>query len=471
MPNFDRRTFLGASAATTIAAGLDPWSSTLMAKGYQSPNEQPGLGYIGAGIRFHTALGPQGTKFGSCLSICDVDLVQSGRALQKIRDRHRQMGKPLVIDLHEDYRHVIDNKDVDIVYVGTPDHWHTKPVIEAMKAGKDVYCEKPLTLTIEEGNQIEKVMADTGRIVQVGTQQRTEYNRMFAKAAAMVRDGRAGDIERVTVCIGGSRECAPLPVVDVPRQLNWEMWLGQCPVVDYRSASEVVDKQGWGAGHPFSRTHRYYRWFYEYSGGKLTDWGAHHVDIAMLALDKLRDDIGNITIKPIEVKHPVEFDSKGMPTADDRFNAATSFKVSVKFADGIEMMVRHSAQDDLGFGNGIMFEGSKGRFLVNRGKLVGRPVEQLKKNPLPSDAIDKLYGQPAPKSHMDNFIECVQSRKQPVSDVKTHNLMLNVCHAINIAMRLNQELVYDPKARKFIDNETANSHVARDQRSGYEIVV
>ena len=135
------------------------------------------------------------------------------------------------------------------------------------------------------------------------------------------------------------------------------------------------------------------------------------------------------------------------------------------------MYVRHTAQDDLGFDNGILFEGSAGRFLVNRGKIVGKPVEQLKDSPLPDDALDKLYGQPMPKSHMQNFIECVNARKQPISDVVSHNRMLNVCHAINIAMRLNKKVVFDPETRRFVGDDLANTHVEREQRRGYEIEV
>ncbi len=471
MSQLNRRNFLQTSAATALATGICPWTATTMARGYRSSLEQPLIGFIGTGIRFHTALGPGGTKFGTCAAISDVDMIQAGRALQTVRDLHRTMNKPIVIDVFEDYRHILDNQDIDLVFVGTPDHWHAKPLIEAMQAGKDVYCEKPLTLTIKEGEQIEQVMKETGRIVQVGTQQRTEFGQMFAKAAAIARDGRAGDIKRITVCVGGGRECDPLPIVDVPRNLNWDRWLGQSPFTEYRAASDVVDREGWGAGHPFSRTHRYYRWFYEYSGGKLTDWGAHHVDIAMLAIDKLRPGIGNITIEPLEVTHPVKFDDQGMPQEDDRFNTATRFRVRCQFEDGIEMIVRHTAQDDLGFDNGIMFEGTQGRFLVNRGKLVGKPVDQLADNPLPTDALERLYGQPMPQSHMHNFVECVNSRQQPISDVVSHNRMLNVCHAINIAMRLNKKVIFDPETRRFVNDDLANRLIQREPRAGYEIGV
>ena len=202
----------------------------------------------------------------------------------------------------------------------------------------------------------------------------------------------------------------------------------------------------------------------------MTDWGAHHVDIAMLALDKLNDDVGHILIDPIRVEHPVEF-VDGMPTKNDQFNAALKFWVDVTFADGIVMHVRDSAEEDKGFENGIMIEGTGGRYLVNRGKLVGKPVNQLKEQPLEGDLFEKLYGQSQPVSHMANFFDCVKTRQQPISDVKSHNRMLNVCHAINIAMRLGRKLTYDPKTQTFIDDDQANTFVSRKQRVGYEITV
>lgn len=464
---FTRRTFLASTGAAMAASASGFLTQSSASAQSDSPNEQPTIGYIGTGIRYHTALGTGGMNFGPCTKIADVDGAQAGRAWQKAMDIHREKGRPINITTHEDYRHVLDDKTIDVVIIASPDHWHTKHVIEAMRAGKDVYCEKPLTLTIAEGTMIEDVIKETGRIVQVGTQQRTEFDSRFVKAAAMARDYRVGKLKKVTVCIGGSREAVPLPKVDPPVSLNWEKWQGQCELTDYRSLSEITDVSGWGAGHPFSRAHRYYRWFYEYSGGKLTDWGAHHVDIAMLALDKLGDDIGNVTIDPMEVVHPVDF-KDGMPQQDDRFNCATKFKVKVTFADGVEMHVQDNAKD-LGFDNGIMFHGDQGRYLVNRGKLVGKPVEDLGSKPLPGDPFEMLYGRAKPESHMAMFMECVKTRKQPISDVKSHNAMLNVCHAINIAMRLGRELTYDPKARDFVGDEQASGFVSREQRKGYEI--
>ncbi len=471
MAKLTRRSALKASLAggiSTLTSGY--WTSTAVAQeSFNSPNEQPVIGFIGTGIRFHTAHGKGATAFGPCAAVCDVDMIQLGRAMQVVVDQHREKGHPLVIASHEDYRHVLDRKDIDAVVIGTTDHWHTKIAIDAMRAGKDVYCEKPLTLTIREGEQIEKVLKETGRVFQVGTQQRTEFGQRFAKAVAMAHDGRVGDIQQVTTAINGSRVCDSLPVMPAPKSLNWDMWLGQAPMTEYRSEDKVVDTTGWGAGFPFSRAHRYYRWFYEYSGGKLTDWGAHHVDIAMWAMDKLKGNNGVISLTPRGVEHPVPF-KNGMPTENDRFNCATKFNVEVAFADGKKLLVRDNAID-LGFQRGIMIQGKNGRFLVNRGKLVGKPVEDLKTNPLPDDALSKLYGGKVPESHMKNFFECIKSRKTPISDVVTHNRMLDVCHAVNIAMRLNRSLKYDTDKRTFVGDAEANGFVSREQRKGYEINV
>lgn len=478
MTNATRRDFMKAATAAGAVGFFSSLASRIHA---QSPNERPGIGFIGTGIRFHTYHGDQALRHGHCPALADVDSLQLGRAYQVAVDNHREYRYPLEIDAHEDYRRVLDNKDVDVVCIATVDHWHTKIAIDAMKAGKDVYCEKPLTLTIKEGQQIIDVQKATGRVFQVGTQQRTEFGKRFPQAVAMVRDGRVGKLEEVAIAFGGSRVSGVLPKVAPPKTLNWEKWLGQCPLVDYRQASGIVDKVGWGAGFPFGRAHRYYRWFYEYSGGKLTDWGAHHIDIAMWAMDKLAGDIGNVTIDPQVVEHPVPF-KDGMPTKNDQFNCATKFKVVCTFADGLKMIVEDFNQE-FRFGRGIVFkganEGPSGRFIVNRGRIVGRPVEDLKSNPLPEYAIADLYGGDIPTSdqpedlgaHMNNFFDCVKSRKTPVSDVTTHHRMLSICHAINIALRLNRKLVFDPSTDSFVNDELANSFVGREQRRGYEITV
>ncbi len=180
--------------------------------------------------------------------------------------------------------------------IGTPDHWHTKICIDAMHAGKDVYCEKPLTLTIDEGKKLGQVAKETKRVVQVGTQQRSDHNRVFLLAVAMVRDGRIGKIRKVTASIGGGPSGGPFPATDPPAELNWDMWLGQAPKVAYRQ----------------HRCHDDFRWWYEYSGGKLTDWGAHHVDIGQWAIGM--ENSGPDSIEVVKGVLPVEFKAAIRPS-------------------------------------------------------------------------------------------------------------------------------------------------------------
>lgn len=477
-----RRGFLQATAATMaggyFCATASPVKAVGPTTGFESKNEQLGIGFIGTGIRYHTYLGAEALRYGQCIAISDADSTQSGRAIQVAYDVHREKNLPLNIRIDEDYRRLLDRKEIDVVVIASPDHWHTKMAIDAMRAGKDVYCEKPLTLTIREGQQIYKVMQQTGRVFQVGTQQRCEFGLKFAKAAAIAREGRVGKISEVTTCFGGSRVSGVLPAVAPPAGLNWDLWLGQCPVVDYREAPEIEDFQGWGAGHPFSRAHRYYRWFYEYSGGKLTDWGAHHLDVALWALERLGDDAGKVTIDPVMVEHPVDF-VDGMPTQDDQFNCAVKFKVDLGFEDGLKIVVADTAEDK-GFENGIMFEGESGRYFVNRGKLTGKAAEELAKKPLKEETLTSLYtsgkipegyGDDNYGANMKNFMECVKSRETPSSDVLSHNRSMNLCHGINIAMRLGRKLTFDTKAEQFVGDEMANSFIEREQRTGYEIDV
>lgn len=465
-----RRGFVSASAAAVAASQLKlsrHATQAVAAEAPPAPIDQPVFGYIGCGIRFYELL-DAGCRFGPAGALCDVDMIQLGRGLQSVADRHGARNYSVAVPVFEDYRSLLDRKDIDAVVIATPDHWHTKIAIDAMRAGKHVYCEKPMTLTIAEGSQILKVVKETGRTFQVGTQQRTEFEQLFVRAAAIVREGRLGKIKKITCALGGALSSPAIPLAQPPKWLNWDAWLGQCPQTPYRATVEAGEQHGYGAGFPFSRTHNYFRWWYEYSGGKLTDWGAHHVDIAMWALDRSDASIGPFEIDPLAVSHPVPF-KNGYPTQDDRFNTATTFHARVKFSDGVILDVRDEAEE-LGFGNGVMFEGEKGRIFVDRGRLTGKAVEDLASNPLPEDALQRLYGKTPPTSHMGDFVDCMQNGGKTASDPESHHAHLTVCHAINIAFRLNRKLTFDPAAQTFLNDAEAASFVAREQRKGYEIV-
>ncbi|WP_339744166.1 Gfo/Idh/MocA family oxidoreductase [uncultured Rubinisphaera sp.] len=446
-----RRQFLQGMAAAGAAGVLLP--STNRALGYESPNERPVFATIGLRNQ-GWGITNKSFKFADFAALADVDENVLGENIEKAEKAQKK--KP---DAYKDYRKVLDRKDIDAVMIATPDHWHTKISVEAMYAGKDVYCEKPLTLTIDEGKLIEKVVKETGRVFQVGTMQRSESGQRFLQAVALVKNGRIGTVKKVTCGIGGMEASPVIPAVAVPQGLDYDFWLGPAAKVPYRALPEM--RQGYGGGVPlYSNCHYSFRNWHEYSGGKLTDWGAHHVDIACWALGAT--ETGPSRIAPLEYSLPVEY-KDGYPVVNDQYNTATKFKIKVDMPNDVEMII--TSEGD----NGILFEGTEGRFFVNRGKITGTPVEDLKENPLPEGAIEEVYGGPVSENHTANFIEAMHSRKQPISDVWSHNRMLEICHLSNIAMRLGRELKWDPAKREVIGDDQANTFLARENRKGFEV--
>jgi len=444
-----RRDFLKTTAAAAAAGSVPFWFPTqrALALDFKSANERPILGCIGTGDRWN-GVGPNALKFSDCVAVCDVDSDHSAKGQAKVKEIQSKKGADRDVAVFGDYRKLLDRKDIEVVTIVTPDHWHTKIAIDAMRAGKDVYCEKPLTLTIEEGKQIIKVLEETGRVFQVGTQQRSEMGERFLTAIAMVKDGRIGDVTRATCIIGGAPKSGPLEKTSPPANLNWEMWLGQAPLVDYIPR----------------RCHYEFRWWYEYSGGKMTDWGAHHVDIAQWAIGM--DNSGPTAVEGLKAVHPVPF-KDGYPTVDNEYNTATEFQIRCTFPNGAELMIVDETPD----GNGILFEGTKGRFHVSRGSMKGKPVDDLKSNPLPDDAITTLYKGKKPGDHMGNFFECIKTREQPISDVYTHHRAMTTCHLANISIRLGRKIQWDPQAQQIVGDKDAQHWQAREQRKGYEITV
>ncbi|QGJ70666.1 NADH-dependent dehydrogenase [Planctomycetales bacterium 10988] len=465
--HLDRRQFLQTAAAGTVAGGLlSPLGTKPGWAKYAARLDQPVIGCIGLGTRWNS-IGPAAMKFGPCAALCDVDKTHLEKAAKKTAGVLKKEGhQAKQLNLYEDYHAILDRDDINVVVIGTPDHWHTKMAVDALAAGKHVYCEKPLTLTMEEGQLIRQALKKSGKTFQVGTQQRSTD--LFIKAIALVQDGRIGELKKITCAIGAAPTSPSLPVASVPQPLNWDQWLGQAPMVKYREGG--YPDSGYGKQFKFGRAHAHFRWWYEYSGGRMTDWGAHHVDIALLAAGKLGQDAGKVQFTTELVKHPVPF-KDGMPTKDDQFNTATDFHVIAKYDDGLEVHIRHNA-DDLGFENGIMFEGTKGRFFVNRGKLTGRAVEELKDNPLPSEALRLPEERNSTVAHMANFIECCRTGETPTSDAESHHRALSICHVANISLRLEgRPLTWDTASETILGDEQASSFLSRKPRKGFEITV
>jgi len=412
-----RRSFLKKSAA---AAAFVPYIFSSSASGASIYDDDLTVAAIGVGgSRGRYSRGGKvarmAAKLGKMIAVCDVDELH----MDEFNAEEQFSGK---LKKYVDYRKLIDTEKPNIVVIGTNDHWHVPIAIYALRAGCDVYCEKPLTLTIDEGKQICSVVKETGKVFQVGTQQRTEMGRLFLKAIAMVQEGYIGDNVSANIAVGGIKGKGPFANAPIPKRLNWDFWLGPA-----RSAAYSEER------------HQSFRWYMEYSGGKVTDWGAHHIDIAQWALGM--DHTGPVSV-----------------TGTGKFGNIVPAGFDWNSEDGKTK-----------FPNGILFNGSRGRIFVNRGKLSGKAVEELTEadNKKLEEAVAKLYKNKPITSHMQNFFACVKDRTEPISDVYTHHRTMTSCHLCNIVLMVGEDLKWNPEAETFVDNEAANKLMVRPSRNKF----
>jgi predicted dehydrogenase len=448
--NLSRRGFLQRSLAGMAAAGLPLWYAreNLIAaeeKGKDkepAPNDRIVMGAIGIGSPqsrgraiMHEAMAQKGVEY---VAVCDVDKRHRERAIDDVKkaaeNRNKTGGD---ITAYADFRELLDRKDINAVTIATPDHWHVLVAIDALRKGKDVYCEKPLTLTIAEGQVLVRVAKETGRIFQVGSQQRSD-NR-FRLACELVRNGRIGKVKTVETRIGGleKNKTGPFEKAPVPEGLDWEFWQGQTTLTDYIP----------------QRCHYEFRWWYDYSGGKMTDWGAHHNDIAQWGLG-------------MDGSGPMAVEAEG--EADQRpncYNVHHTFKVTYTYADGAKLICTSGGE------NGVKFIGDDGKWIfVSRGKIEasdGNDKEsKLLNEPLP-DSATRLYKS---LNHMGNFIEGVQTRKPCICTAEVGYRSVSVCHIGVIALRTGKKLQWDPVKERFDDAE-ANKMLSREMRKPWKIEV
>ncbi len=443
-----RREFLhvaGVAAAQAVVFAGDP--SGRPAAAATPAGDGPGIGVIGCRYQ-GSVIAAKAKAHGRVIALADVDrevreltAIDSKVAAQVRLTPAEIYADVAAADRHQDYRRLLDDKRIDVILIGTPDHWHSRMLIDAVKAGKDVYCEKPLTLTIDEGKEIRKAVQASGRIVQVGSWQRSDHR--FRTAVEMVRAGRIGKLEKVDVVLGKNQVGGPFAKQPVPSGLDWNLWQGQTPDVAYIQ----------------ERCHFNFRWWQAYSGGDLTDWGAHHVDIARWA----------IGAEPVEIEGTATY-----PTTPDGYDVPLTYSVRYRFANGVEMTVSDSGR------NGIMFTGSEGRIFVNRENLSGKPVEDLKDRPLPREAFalydfdNRSRPERAGKidaivNHMGNFFDCVAARRQPIADVESGHRSVSVCHLGNISCSLGRKLAWDPVVERFVADAEADGMLSRPQRAGFEV--
>jgi len=450
-----RRQFLQTALATTTLAGT-PVIFSRQAFAARDINSKPTVAAIGVGgSRGAYSRGGEiarnAAKFGKMIACCDVDDLHTGEFNADFDNK---------LSLYRDYRKLFENETPDIVTIGTPDHWHVPIATAALQAGCDVYCEKPLTLTIAEGIEICKTVNETGRVFQVGTQQRSECGTYFLKAIAMAQSGRLGGNLKAYVAIGGAPSGGPFSATAPPADLDWNLWLGPAPEVDYSSERR-----------------RKFRWWFEYSGGKMTDWGAHHIDIAQWALGC--NHTGPVKVSgtgqfPPLVPDDFSWDAflDGAIRLPDGYNTPTQFSIDLTFGNGAVINVNHHYQGEDGktaFGNGLLLEGDRGRIFVNRSRLSGLPVEQMtaEDHAQMDELVLELYQGKTPGNHMANFFESVEDRTQPISDVATHHRTMTSCHLCNIALMLGRDLQWDPAKETFIGDDQATALMARRGRRGF----
>ena len=438
--HISRRTFLQRCALLAAATGLPLWfverQQLLAAEPVKKPmpNDRPGIAVVGCG-GMGKGDATNASGFGDILAVCDVDENHAAAFAAAFTDGNR------VPAIYHDFRKVMERDDIHIIVNATPDHWHTLVNLAAAKAHKDVYGEKPLTLTVDEGRHIVKAVHENGIVLQTGTQQRSDQR--FRLACELVRNGRLGKLQQARVWLPAGLRAGPFKSAPVPAGLNWDFWQGQAPAADYVT----------------ERCHGTFRFWYEYSGGTMTDWGAHHNDIAYWA-------IGLLAPAKVESKHFSEPISGG-------YNAYADYEVNYTYANGVGLQINTTKDDSIygehlnpkGQPNGIRFEGTDGWIWVNRDEIKASNPELLK-TPLPEKAV-RLYKS---KNHMGNFFECVRSRALPICDVETGHRSATMCHLGAISLRTGHSLQWDATGEKFTGEHAAeaNRYLAREMRQPYD---
>jgi myo-inositol 2-dehydrogenase / D-chiro-inositol 1-dehydrogenase len=450
-----RREFFKRSAAAGALASI-PYSWAQANTSSPKDDDRRTVAAIGVGgsrgaYSQGSGIAMRASQLGRMIAVCDVDAVHCGEFNAKFGNK---------LAMYGDYRHLLEREKPQIVTIGTPDHWHVPIAIAALHAGCDVYCEKPLTLTIDEGKRIRDVVKETGKVFQVGTQQRSENESRFLKAIAIVQSGRLGKKITAHAAIGGSPVGGPFKTTKPPEGLNWDMWVGSAREADYSTERR-----------------KEFRWFFDYSGGKMTDWGAHHIDIAQWALG--HDHSGPVKVNGTGKFGPIVPDKfdwvaylAGEAKLPNGYETPTKFNINLEFADGTVLHVCDEYVSDDGktkHENGILFEGEEGRIFVNREKLTGKVVEEMTKDEqqMLDEEVVKLYGGKQPGNHMQNFFDCVDSRGTPISDVETHHRTMTSCHLCNIALMLGRELNWNSETEQFEGDEQATMLMSRPKRDKY----
>ena len=453
-----RRDFVktaAAGAVVTLAAGGSPSivpASVLKGRG---PNGRINVAAIGTGriSRVHDLPGVWRYEDAQVVAVCDLDSKRAEDAKRLVNDYYgKKTGKTYEgVRVYADYRELLQNREIDAVVVSTPDHWHALIGIHAAEAGKDVYLQKPASLTVAEGRALSNAVHRTGRILQVGSQQRSSPQ--FRYAAELVRNGRVGQLKTVYVGLPSDPAGEEEPLMPVPKNLNYEMWLGSTPHAFYTEKrvhpQSGYDRPGWLRCEQFG-------------AGMITGWGSHHIDCAHWAMDA--EYTG-----PVEVSGWAEYPKKGL------WDVHGKFRTEALYADGVKMIVSTELP------NGIKFEGTEGWVFVSRGNeqvTASDPAAKLRDaqalNASDPRIINSVIGPREihlyeSKEHHGNWLECIRTRKPPIAPVEVGHRSCSTCLIHQIAMKLKRKVYWDPTKERFKNDDEANAMLSRGQRWPYVI--
>jgi predicted dehydrogenase len=414
-----RRSFLHTAAvsAGSITYFLPQWASAAVAP---TSTDKIRIGCIGVGGQ---GTGNMKAFLKNVVAVCDVDTGHLAKAKDTV---DKANGKCAAFG---DYRKLLENKDIDAVVVSTPDHWHALITVDACNAGKDVYCEKPLTLTVAEGRAIVNAARKNKRIVQTGSQQRSAEN--FRRGCELVRSGYIGKLKQVKVGIPGPNfKGPPVPDSDPPKELDYEFWLGPAPQRPYNE----------------KRVHYLFRFFWDYSGGQMTNFGAHHLDIAQWGLGM--DESG-----------PVGVEGKASYHKDKWFETPEKQEITYTYANGVVMTCSMREK------GGTRFIGDKGFIYVNRG-VFETDLPGISAKTMLKEGDVHLY---ASGNHHKNWLDCIVSRKAPICEAEIGHRSATVCHLGNIACRLSRKVAFDPAKETCPDDKEAAAMLSKPYREPWKL--
>jgi myo-inositol 2-dehydrogenase/D-chiro-inositol 1-dehydrogenase len=449
-----RRTFIKNSLAASAAAMAIPSIVPSSVFGKNAPGNKIHIGQIGCGriARGHDLHDTLPFDVARVIAVSDLDSNRMKDGKKLVEDFYankKGSSNYIEVRMYDDYREMLLNPDIDAVMISTPDHWHAQPAIEAALAGKDIYLQKPTSLTLAEGRLVADVVKRKGVIMQLGTQQRSSPQ--FRIAAELVRNGRIGKLHTVKIGLPGDPSGPEAKEMPVPPNLNYDMWLGETPYVYYTEIGvhpQVgYDRPGWLRREQFG-------------AGMITGWGQHHFDSAAWGMDT--EHTG-----PISIEAVAEFPKSGL------WDVHGDFMVKAEYSNGVTQYTSG------GFPNGIRYEGTEGWIFVSRGDYVATasdPVSQENSRKaldasdpaiLTSEIKENEIHLYRSNDQHGNWLDCIRSRKEPISPAEIGHRACSICLLSHIAMKLPRRLYWNPEKEQFINDEEANSMLSRPQRYPY----